>query len=267
MTSFNDVQEGTIDMRSWPKSLRLNSSLLSSDEIKYARLLVSLGQQHIFSDWDEPDINDELKHKFFGQVKLLDGCYAGGLTGYISKARSLLKSTAEGLNPLNGWLPQIPDGVILQPVTAQYESFEYRGLSEIGYCGFILVAGGLGERLGYSGIKVELPTETITGVCYLELYCRQILAMERRGSGLRLPLAIMVSEDTHDRTVALLAGNDYYGLDKSQVTILRQGKVPALKSNAAEIATIDAYTIEGSHCCQSSVVTFSNALPNTCSGR
>lgn len=34
--------------------------------------------------------------------------------------------------------------------------FEDRGLKEARNSAFVLVAGGLGERLGYSGIKVRL---------------------------------------------------------------------------------------------------------------
>ena len=33
---------------------------------------------------------------------------------------------------------------------------------------FVLVAGGLGERLGYSGIKLALPSESATGTCFLQ---------------------------------------------------------------------------------------------------
>ena len=55
----------------------------------------------------------------------------------------------------------------------------------------MLVAGGLGERLGYSGIKVQLPSQLTTGTTYLELYIRHILALQ--GSGAPLPLAIMTS--------------------------------------------------------------------------
>jgi len=40
---------------------------------------------------------------------------------------------------------------------------------------FVLVAGGLGERLGYSGIKVALPTETTTGIAYLQFYLTYFL--------------------------------------------------------------------------------------------
>ena len=39
-------------------------------------------------------------------------------------------------------------------------------------CAFVLVAGGLGTRLGFHGIKVSLPTESSTGLCLLGLYVR-----------------------------------------------------------------------------------------------
>ncbi len=34
---------------------------------------------------------------------------------------------------------------------------------------FVLVAGGLGERLGYKGIKVALPTELASEKCFLQV--------------------------------------------------------------------------------------------------
>ena len=44
--------------------------------------------------------------------------------------------------------------------------------------GFILVAGGLGERLGYNNIKVSLPVETFTMTPYLGYYIKKILAIQ-----------------------------------------------------------------------------------------
>ena len=54
--------------------------------------------------------------------------------------------------------------------------------------------GGLGERLGYSGIKVALPTESATGTCYLQLYAESILALQARAGALlwELPLARVI---------------------------------------------------------------------------
>ena len=43
--------------------------------------------------------------------------------------------------------------------------------------------------------------------------------------GVALPLAIMVSDDTHDKTLTLLADNDNFGMLEGQITILKQEKV------------------------------------------
>ena len=85
--------------------------------------------------------------------------------------------------------------------------------------------GVAGERLGYSGIKVALPTQITTEEAYLSLYIRSILAMQTRalavsGKEVKLQLAIMVSDDTASRTDELLKANDYFGLSADQVTAL-----------------------------------------------
>jgi UDP-sugar pyrophosphorylase len=49
-------------------------------------------------------------------------------------------------------------------------------------------------------------------------------------------LAIMVSDDTHDRTVALLEANGYFGFPREQLAIMKQEKVAALTDNDARIA-------------------------------
>lgn len=46
----------------------------------------------------------------------------------------------------------------------------------------------------------------------------------------------MVSDDTHDRTIALLEKHNYFGLGRNNVDIVKQENVPALKDNAANIA-------------------------------
>ena len=46
----------------------------------------------------------------------------------------------------------------------------------------------------------------------------------------------MVSDDTHDRTIQLLEKNNYFGLGKHRVDIIKQENVPALIDNNAQIA-------------------------------
>jgi len=57
----------------------------------------------------------------------------------------------------------------------------------------------------------------------------------------------MTSGDTNDKTVALLSANNYFGMEKDQITIVQQGQgVPALYDNDAHIAvdSDDPYDIQ-----------------------
>jgi UDP-sugar pyrophosphorylase len=145
-----------------------------------------------------------------------------------------------------------PQGETLSYGSDTFCDLERIGVDEAAAAAFVLVAGGLGERLGYSGIKVALPTESATGTCYLQLYAESILALQARAHAAGgaacgpLPLAIMTSDDTHERTRALLAGHSYFGLQPSQVTLLKQAKVPCLADNEARMALDgkDAFSIQ-----------------------
>ena len=54
-----------------------------------------------------------------------------------------------------------------------------------------------------------------------------------------VPLCIMVSDDTHDRTLKLFEENEYFGLDKEDVTLVKQENVPALLDNDGNMALLE----------------------------
>lgn len=115
---------------------------------------------------------------------------------------------------------------------------------------FVLVAGGLGERLGYSGIKLALPAESASGACFLQVYVESVLALQAKAQASRpgrvLPLVIMTSDDTHDRTAALLAEHAAFGAAPGQVRLLKQEKVACLADNDASLAvhTADPFQVQ-----------------------
>ena len=60
----------------------------------------------------------------------------------------------------------------------------------------------------------------------LQEYIEAILALEaKHKKGTVLPLAIMTSGDTHERTEAFLKENNYFGAKESQITLMKQEKV------------------------------------------
>jgi UDP-sugar pyrophosphorylase len=54
-------------------------------------------------------------------------------------------------------------------------------LNELSKTGFVLIAGGLGERLGFSGIKISLPVCTIEEeYSHMKYYINYIHACRER---------------------------------------------------------------------------------------
>lgn len=140
--------------------LKKAMSMFSEPQQELVRLLCSseLGQAHLFKDWptgDDGDTSPAVKRRFVEQLERLDNSYPTGLIGYVNNARKLLEKSRKGINPLKGWVPSVPKGKSLELGTDEYDKMEALGRHELGTVGFVLVAGGLGERLGYSNIKVR----------------------------------------------------------------------------------------------------------------
>eukprot|EP00980_Cylindrotheca_fusiformis_P005582 scaffold1184_cov132-Cylindrotheca_fusiformis.AAC.3 len=210
---------------------------------------VNGSQSHVYGDWPEAGVQDDDKIRLSEQLADLDSSYPGGLKAYLSKARTLLKESADGVNPFEEYEALVPEGELLSydgEGSMSFSEAEQLGLQGMSGAVFVLVAGGLGERLGYSGIKLSLETNLCTNKCYLEVYVKYIKAMEylarlKTGNNdIRIPLVIMTSGDTDPLTRKLLKDNSNFGMDDDMISIVTQDKVPALKDGNAGLALDDS---------------------------
>ncbi|KAM7511129.1 hypothetical protein LguiB_010004 [Lonicera macranthoides] len=231
-----------VDFSSSP-NLHKNLSVLSPQQIELAKMLLEMGQSHLFENWAETGIDDGEKRGFFDQVARLNESYPGGLASYIKTARELLAESKAGKNPFDGFTPSVPSGEILTFGDDSFIIFEETGVRQVQNAAFVLVAGGLGERLGYNGIKVALPIESTTETCFLQHYIESILALQDASCRIvqgncqrEIPLVIMTSDDTHSPTLKLLESNAYFGMKPTQVKLLKQEKVACLDDNDARLA-------------------------------
>jgi len=97
-------------------------------------------QAHIWADWGS--LSAEERKSIAEQLEGLDKAYNnGGLIGYINNAKKLLENSKNGVNPLDGWEPHIPEGQAFELGTEKYKATEKKGLEELGSIGFVLVAG------------------------------------------------------------------------------------------------------------------------------
>jgi UDP-sugar pyrophosphorylase len=222
------------------------------DEHAALLTLLQADQQHLFAHWAPPGTDDAEKKAMCASLATLDSQYPGGLATYCANAKQLLADSAADVNPYAGYTPTVPSGEKLTCGDAAFAAAEAVGVDHIGELAFCLVAGGLGERLGYNGIKVELPTELVTETPYLGLYCQFILALQARArkqgganADVVIPLAIMTSGDTNAKTIALLKANNDFGMAEGQITIVKQELVPAIADNSgAFVLSPSTYGVE-----------------------
>ena len=199
--------------------------------------LVGANQGHLFEGWELKGASDALKEVLLVKLEGVERNYPRGVCGYVENSRRLLAVARGGENPFEGFVPEQPDRVDVTAFDGLYDRMEALGAEQFDRMGVVLVAGGLGERLGFGGIKVDIPVESVRGTPYLKLYADAILAMEvRMGAGCRVPFVIMVSADTDEKTRASLVANEYFGLVASQVHVVRQELVPAVADHEGRLA-------------------------------
>ncbi len=120
----------------------------------------------------------------------------------------------------------------LEEIEEKKERFRQAGLAAIraGSVGALLLAGGMGTRLGFDEPK---------GVCNIgvtrELYIFECLLNNLmdvvKEAGAWVHLFIMTSEKNHDATIRFFKEHDYFGYRLEYITFFQQEMVPATDCN------------------------------------
>ncbi|CAD2098967.1 UTP--glucose-1-phosphate uridylyltransferase, putative [Plasmodium vinckei brucechwatti] len=122
----------------------------------------------------------------------------------------------------------------------KYLYYEKIGLEYIDKVCFILLAGGLGERLNYNDIKLKLLTSIISEKSYIEYYCNYLKSFQdfikkNKNKEIDIPFIIMLSDDTYESAIKFLEENNYFSLKKKQIYLLKQRNVLCFKNNKSHL--------------------------------
>ncbi len=136
-------------------------------------------QTKLFQYLKNPQIPTSQKELTAGRVLDFESRYPGGLAKYTSKIVELMEDYIRGKTKYD-------DVVLTPPQTVQlgFEDFDYikktdeNGIPELKKCAFFLLAGGLGERLGFKGAKPCMILDPITELTFIQLYCEYIKAYQ-----------------------------------------------------------------------------------------
>ena len=204
-------------------------------------LLKELNQPEIIEKYKNSK-EDEQK-SFIKQFNSLEKATPGGIKDYLKRAKILLEESKNNINPFKEYTPEVPLGFDVKVGSEQFYELDKIGFEQIENTVFVLVAGGLGERLGYPDIKIGIETDLITLRKFIEIYIEYIKAFEDRikrnkkmEENWYIPLCIMTSDDTNDKTISLLEKNKYFGMKEGQISIVKQEKCPAIIDNECHLA-------------------------------
>ena len=121
------------------------------------------------------------------------------------------------------------DGLRLSDIDKKRARFNAIGVKAIqeGKVAAVLLAGGMGTRLGANGPK-GIYNIGITKPLYIFEQQMKNLQEVNDACGTRVPLYIMTSDKTHAQTTAFWKEHDYFGYDEKDVKFFQQDLAPAV---------------------------------------
>ncbi len=191
---------------------------------RYERVLATLrahDQAHLLTFYDE--LGDAQKGELLGELEAQDWDELAGLikTHVLQEPDAAL---SKDVTPAP-YYPQTPT----PELEAEYE--EARALGEellrAGEVAAFTVAGGQGTRLGWDGPKGTFPATPIRETPLFGVFAEYIRKVGEK-YGATPPWYLMTSPINDAATRAFFEENDYFGLDKNDVTFFSQGTVPSV---------------------------------------
>lgn len=178
------------------------------NELSY---LYEIGQEHLLQQWSRwPYI---VQRAFVRQV-----------TSYNA---ALFHEQQAGVHSSSYHLPilKTPSRAILEKTNSNYLLGE--SLLRENKVGLLLLSGGQGSRLGFSGPKGCMPLPKLqkrTLFSILLSKCKEL----QQNLGVQLPIAIMTSPTNYWPTLTYLKNNHFFSLLPEQITIFQQQSFPLL---------------------------------------
>jgi UDP-N-acetylglucosamine/UDP-N-acetylgalactosamine diphosphorylase len=182
------------------------------------------GQEHLLSFWDRLDAAQ--RQNLAQQIADVDLELLTRLRGQRSDSAADDKSQFAALAAH----AQSPPAIRLDgkgPFTRQQAVARGEAALRAGEVGMILVAGGLGTRLGFDKPKGMFEIGPLSRRCLFEVIIDQLRAVSRR-YGSPIPLYLMTSPATDAATREFLAEHGNFGLAASELKIFCQATMWAL---------------------------------------
>lgn len=196
------------------------------DRIK--NVLAEYNQQQLLDFWE--DLTLEEQEDFLKQLATIDFKIVNDV---FERAQNYLQEDTKKLDsqmePIPATQFESETGVI-PDVLNEYRKIGLEQISK-GHVAVLLLAGGQGTRLGVTYPKGMFPIDLPSGKTLYQIQAERIrrliqLAKEQTGNKGRILWYIMTSQATHDATKKYLEDHHFFGLNKPDVILFKQGLLP-----------------------------------------
>lgn len=173
--------------------------------------LAEIGQEHLLSF--ENELSKEEREALYSQIEAIDFSMVG-LTGKKSEKKERGKITP---------LPALD----LQEIAKKEKEYRECGVKALreGKVGAVLLAGGMGTRLGSNDPKGMYNVGLTHDLFIFECLINNLLDVTRE-IGSYIHLFVMTSDLNHEATVGFFAKKNYFGYPKEFITFFKQAMAP-----------------------------------------
>ena len=180
-------------------------------------LLESKKQTQLLAHYDELD--DAGKEKLLTAIGNICWDFEDALANPVD-----MSGKGRDIRPING--------LKRAAIEKRLDEFEKIGVKAIqeGKVAAVLLAGGMGTRLGVDGPKGAYDIG-VTKPLYIFEQQMKNLAEVNEKCGTRVPLYIMTSDKNHEQTTSFWKAHGYFGYDEADVKFFKQDMAPAVDFN------------------------------------
>ena len=180
-------------------------------------LLETKGQAHLLQYYDELD--EQGKANLLNGIENIRWDFEESLANPVD-----MSGKNRELRPINGL--RVAD---IEKRKAEFESIGVKAIQE-GKVAAVLLAGGMGTRLGVDGPKGAYDIGVTKPLYIFEQQMRNLLEVVEK-CGAIVPLYIMTSDKNHEQTTSFWKEHNYFGYTEENVKFFKQDMAPAVDFN------------------------------------
>ena len=178
--------------------------------------VLKIGQEQLLKY--EGELSDKEKADLYAQIEDLDFSVLDELK---KESREIVKGVISPLKSME-----------LDEIEKRKDEFESLGIEEIkkGHVGAVLLAGGMGTRLGSNNPKGMYNVGITRDLYIFECLINNLMDVVKRADAY-IPLFVMTSDLNYDSTTSFFEEKNYFGYPKEYIFFFKQEMAPACDYN------------------------------------